>query len=384
MGNHQLKSKEKLNFRINSDLSDLKDLANKCQWELEIVEPSRIQINHPSKTIDRDILSNWNSLLENNFELLFDRFNPHKPPHQEYFYHLHCAIPYPIPETFICKISNAIVSKAQNQSDIYNLKVFEPGMKKKTDRLNLSGQKLGFYVSLLSAYTQNYAHWLMDSLPKLALLRSKLLTENLNYIIPKNPPHFIVNSLNLLGIKDEKVLHLDEEELILENLILCRPAQNSGRPSKIHLLDIRKLLLSSLRQRKKDSFSSSPRRIYISRANSARSIINEVEILPILKEYNFEVLLCENLSFTEQVKIFSEANVILGAHGAGIYNQIFCDSGATIIEIYNPKYCHHSSRIVAGFLEHHHWHIFGKHAGQDFQTWVDPRKLQQVLSLALA
>jgi capsular polysaccharide biosynthesis protein len=125
------------------------------------------------------------------------------------------------------------------------------------------------------------------------------------------------------------------------------------------------------------------KRIYVSRSQSSRKIVNEAEILQILTKYNFEVIHCEKMSLAEQIKIFSEAEIILGPHGAGMYNQIFCHSGTSIIEIYNKEYWHHSSRIISSFMGHKHWHIFGENVSSDWQTWVDPLKLEKVLFLVL-
>jgi capsular polysaccharide biosynthesis protein len=223
----------------------------------------------------------------------------------------------------------------------------------------------------------------MDCLPKLALIDSldSSVKKDLKFIIPDNSPPYIVDSLKLLGIQEDQTIQIQEESITVENLILCRPAEKAGRPKKMHFLAIRNKLLSSLIDEENVHLAS--KRIYVSRSQSSRKIVNEAEILQILTKYNFEVIHCENMSLTEQIKIFSEAEIVLGPHGAGIYNQTFCHSGTSIIEIYNKEYWHHSSRIISSFMGHKHWHIFGENVSSDWQTWVDPLKLEKVLSLVL-
>ncbi len=374
-------------FRINSDL---KELAKSNGWLFEVIETTITQIHKPSNTIEQDILyiiKSWGKLLNHAF---YSRLYPSQIPREEHFYHLYCVTSHEIYETFICQIPHATVLNHNGLVVTSNFEILSQSVHgQKIDRY-LNWEQIqenfnsfpilsGSYVSLLSDHALNYAHWLMDSLPKLALLES--LSSDLRFIIPENSPKFVTDSLKLLGIQEEQIIPLEGNSLTVEKLILCRAAQDNGRPSKTHLLTMRNRLLSSVSDNKSNRFT--PRRIYISRSNSLRGIINEAEIMLILKDYNFEIVFCETLSFADQIKVFSEAEVILGGHGAGMYNQIFCHPGATIIEIYNKQYWHHSSRIISGFMGHNHWHIFGENMSKDFQTWVDPLKLKKILSLAL-
>jgi capsular polysaccharide biosynthesis protein len=77
------------------------------------------------------------------------------------------------------------------------------------------------------------------------------------------------------------------------------------------------------------------RRIYISRAGShQRRISNEEKLLPILRDYGFHVVRLEELTFGEQVGLFSNAEVIVAPNGSGLANLVFCSKGTTAIEIF--------------------------------------------------
>ncbi|TAG96966.1 MAG: glycosyltransferase family 61 protein [Oscillatoriales cyanobacterium] len=370
--------------------TNLKDLAEKNEWLFEVIETPIVQIRKPSNTLEEDIfyvIKNGETLINNSPS---SQLAGTKIAREKDFYDLYCITAYEIAETFRCTIPCATVLNAKGLVVTSNLEILSQSVYGQNMDVSLNLEQIkqnldssqvlpGTYVSLLSNHTLNYAHWLMDSLPKLALLES--LSSDLNFIIPDGSPRYIIDALNLLGIQEDQIVKIKEESIVVENLILCHAAQNPGRPSKTHLLTTRNRLLASVADRK--SNRSSHRRIYISRSNSSRKIVNEAEILPILKDYNFEIIHCEELSLVEQIEIFSEAQVVLGSHGAGIYNQIFCKPGAIIIEIYNKHYWYHSSWIVANLMEHIHWHIFGENVDEDWQTWVDPLKLQKILSLAL-
>ena len=62
--------------------------------------------------------------------------------------------------------------------------------------------------------------------------------------------------------------------------------------------------------------------------------INKVEIYLQNKYDNkFKSLYFENLAFEEQIKYFSNAKLIICAHGAVMSNMFFCKQGTTIIEV---------------------------------------------------
>ncbi len=381
-----------LELTINDNL---KELAAVKKWFFQVVSPAKTEYHYASNTIEEDILyvvQHWANLLklppENRTQL----------GREEYFYHLHCATTYEIDEAFICEIPCATIINSTGLVITSDLQVIRQSLDHHKRVINLDSQQVrhqltlnqinsGTYVSLLSSHPLNFAHWLMDCLPKLALLES-LDNQSKNqfmFIIPDKLPQQMTDSLKLLGIPSSQIIPLPEEGIMVEKLILCHATQHPGRPNKQHLLWVRNSLLTSVIGNPHTTTLAS-RRIYLSRSKYSlrRSIVNENEILPILERYNFEVIHPEQLSLAEQIRIFAEAKVVLGPHGAALYNQIFCPYGASIIEIYNKEYWFHSSRIVANFMGHTHWHVFGENIDENLQTWIDPLKLEKVLSLALA
>ena len=76
--------------------------------------------------------------------------------------------------------------------------------------------------------------------------------------------------------------------------------------------------------------------IYIDRGDSKvknRQIVNEEEIKEYLKKKNFKFIKLSNCSFKKQIKLFSKAKCVIGLHGAGFVNIIFCKKGTKIVEL---------------------------------------------------
>ena len=128
------------------------------------------------------------------------------------------------------------------------------------------------------------------------------------------------------------------------------------------------------------SIAQERRRVYVSRDRSRRRITNEQEMLPVLNKYGFEVVHTEDLTLREQISLFSETEVVMGGHGSGPNNHIFCRAPATVIELYNPVRYNTCTRGVATMLGFEHWFMYGKNIRPDYDTWIDPMKLDKLLS----
>ncbi|WP_232823009.1 glycosyltransferase family 61 protein [Oceanibium sediminis] len=77
----------------------------------------------------------------------------------------------------------------------------------------------------------------------------------------------------------------------------------------------------------------------ISRADApTRKISNEDEVFKALQPLGFERIRATDYSHAEQVSIFRNAEVIVGAHGANLANLIFASPGAQVFEITNQQF----------------------------------------------
>lgn len=186
--------------------------------------------------------------------------------------------------------------------------------------------------------TENYYHWLVDSLPRLLLLRqthpniSLLLPQPLP---PKQIPDYIVQSATVLGFTHYVPLNtrqiLRASCVVLPELTAASLTQN---PDLIH--QVRTELLAALSS--PDS-AHATRKVYAARTNSSvRSIWNEAEVDSVLHELGFEKIYFEHLSFLAQIHLMQNTAVFLGVHGAGMTNLLFLQHKAKVIELLNEEY----------------------------------------------
>ena len=79
-------------------------------------------------------------------------------------------------------------------------------------------------------------------------------------------------------------------------------------------------------------------KIYIRREDASyRKIINEADLIKILRNNDFEIINPQHFPILTQMKIFSNAELVISPHGSNLTNIICCKEGTKIIEI-APKF----------------------------------------------
>ena len=181
---------------------------------------------------------------------------------------------------------------------------------------------------------RGYFHWIATVLPRISLVDDFFAGETGPYLL--NPhPGFGVEWLNELGFYG-KYRHPDHNLIYVEDLIFPCPAQvgNSHYTrNPTLLLNFKEKLSRSGILRSKNN-SGSGRRIYISRSDApVRRLVNEKDLVEAISHLKFEMCSLTGMSVRDQVDIFSSASVIIGPHGAGLVNVLFCDDRTTVIEL---------------------------------------------------
>ena len=76
------------------------------------------------------------------------------------------------------------------------------------------------------------------------------------------------------------------------------------------------------------------KKIYITREDSNyRKIINEGDVVTLLREKGYRVINPQLYEIEEQIEVFSNAEKIIAPHGSNLANIIFCKPGTEIFEI---------------------------------------------------
>lgn len=173
--------------------------------------------------------------------------------------------------------------------------------------------------------SRNYYHWLIDFLPRLALLDGRLNDGKL--IINASPERFQVEALSHLGIDADRLVEIDATtELEIGRLTV--PSMMSGF-SLVHPRSV-----AWLRERFVPAHAAGRRRFYVSRSGALRRrLIDENAVFAALAPFGFELVRTESMSFQAQVALFASAETVVAAHGAALANVVFSPPGCRIVEI---------------------------------------------------
>lgn len=114
----------------------------------------------------------------------------------------------------------------------------------------------------------------------------------------------------------------------------------------------------SLREHLRIGESRAERKLFLRRPDKgSRSITNIGSVQPILERYSIELVDPGQLSFQQQVRLFAEAKLIVGVHGAGLANMLLMPPGGTLLELLPPLYATASYWGLASSLEITYRHI---------------------------
>ncbi len=372
-------------------VTDIKPLAQARGWDYRIAAPPTRQQQDVSRTIEEEIID-FLHRGQQDIEAYMQIHGGSWVSHLKHLSRLHSIYDYAVPETFTCTVPFAeiierdgLVVTSENEILVQSLTQKTALQAKYVFAASKPDQRKtvhspGKHVSLLCFGAQNYYHWFFDGLLRLSLFDHQ--DTSFKVVIPANPAAFIRESLQLLGIAEDRMVVMGKQKLAVDELVLAYPEEMSAKPKRVHLLEHRRRLLAAAEV---DSTTTLPdRNLYISRANSTRPIVNETELLPILDKYDFEIVFCENLSVVEQIALFAEAKCILGAHGAGFANVLFSKPGTIMIDLFNRKSWNDCYLKVGASLGHTHWHLFAENEeGNGYPSRVDPTRLDKLLRYAL-
>lgn len=193
----------------------------------------------------------------------------------------------------------------------------------------------------------NYAHWMTEVLPKLALISELPQCENVPILVDAGIGVNQIEAVRAVLGQRELIKIPPYENVIVNELLSISPtsycphefrdfhgAQESGfqfffsGEALTRLRDI-------LRHTYKKYDNGRVRKIYIKRTPlwtwNNRNIENIDEIEDLIDDYGIETVNVTGMTFAQQAKIFMNADAIIAPTGAALANMIFAKPGCKIV-----------------------------------------------------
>lgn len=220
-------------------------------------------------------------------------------------------------------------------------------------RVRLSKYRRGTAVLLGAANSDNYYHWMVDSVPRWKMV---LAANQLNYdfvLLHPKPSRFQEEVLDRLNVPTAKRL----------------------RCSKYFVHQFERLVVPAKRPHETDAWvcsylqslfpekSPGPEKVYLRRGAVKRRLVNESELEAALAAAGFVSFEPGRLTVSEQAKLLGSARWIVAPHGAALTNLIFAPAGARVLELTHPEHKNECFPNIAATCGHHYAGVEGRLAG---------------------
>jgi capsular polysaccharide biosynthesis protein len=192
----------------------------------------------------------------------------------------------------------------------------------------------GAWTSVVSKWYANdipqpYAHWLLDALPRLALLGE--FPAETKIILPGWKRKYHVDALQMLGLA-ERCRWTPEKHLIVEDYYFSSPTTMVVCHNPYAVKFLRTNFLP------KAPAAETPRKFFLRRTSFGRNMVNEEEVYRFFKEHGWAIVDAAGLSFLEQIQYFSNAEAVCAIHGSGTANMVWCEAGCKFVELFAADY----------------------------------------------
>lgn len=182
----------------------------------------------------------------------------------------------------------------------------------------------------------NYGHWVAEDLPRLRGYHryQEATGQSPMILIKQDPPNWMIETLKLLGFSSSDWVEWDGDSAVASRLVV---PQLNNYHSRVTAFDPQGRKWVSKEMKKRINMSDAdcfPDRIFTSRqGHGSRKIVNYDEVKEVLKEFDITPVRPEELPINDQIRLFDQADIIVGPFGANLTNIIFSED-STVVEIF--------------------------------------------------
>ncbi len=246
-----------------------------------------------------------------------------------------------LPSGGIC-IENEIINTGFQQ--YYNIFGYLQGYLKNKNKIS------GTIIANWPQRFLTYGDFVLQLLPELCLIKSIITHDewlNAKFVLP-NPPRFMFEYLKLIGCNENQLidskkscfrvvsnskLYFREKDIMW---FLCAPPQ---------LIDITRNYFIPFEIRPSEKI------IFVERLRGYRKAVGLTEnVRERLREIGVDFFDAARASIKTQIETFASAKIVIGIHGAGMANTMWCQKGTKIVEFFHPSFAPWCYAILANQL----------------------------------
>ena len=189
----------------------------------------------------------------------------------------------------------------------------------------------------------NWYHWMVEYLPRVIEI-DKELDSRIPWVISNRVPKTGVEALKMISTRDilvcdsEKLQHFKKLIVMSPNAsvvdTVLAPWERISRFNTHNLQELRSAM------RRSSSSRSFPEKVFIVRESKrikrySRNVVNQDQLVDIALGYGFHSINLEDMDFSEQLDLFSNARMVITAGGAVMANYLFMPQESHVIQLNN-------------------------------------------------
>src|ERR1700722_2822903 len=182
----------------------------------------------------------------------------------------------------------------------------------------------------------NYFHWMVQAVPAIDIGLRPADQRRVTIVLPPEPRPWQEETLALLGYQDVPrfILHGSGH-------FLLQSAEFSELAGARSPALVARAATATYRRMSQAVPWTEPgaEEIYVARTDSQNRVAeNEAELMEVLQRQGVRIVVPGALSVSEQIAAFRAARLVIGPHGAGMSNFVFCRPGSFVYEMLPRHY----------------------------------------------
>jgi hypothetical protein len=182
----------------------------------------------------------------------------------------------------------------------------------------------------------DYYNWMIQALPAIDASLRRANHRRITLVLPPSLQPFQEETLRLLGYQDLPRLTLD----VTSHYRFASAEFSDFLADGTHL-KVSRRAIATYRSLSLAApwLPGAAEEIYVARTDATvRTMQNEAELIDLLQRQGVRIIVPGALSVAEQIAAFRAARLVIGPHGAGLSNLVFCRSGSFVYEMLPRHY----------------------------------------------
>ncbi|QRF58531.1 DUF563 domain-containing protein [Variovorax paradoxus] len=227
-------------------------------------------------------------------------------------------------------------------------------------------------LNIMHEYENNYFHFIAETIPRMILAEEAGVPPNIPFLSTDGLHPNIKKLFELANVAGRPIIELEKGTLYRvkrmyypSDLTSVVDAYKGGWMARQTGLDVGRIRkgVDRLRSAFPAETSAGKRKIFAARDGNYRRLLNQESIEKRISDIGFEVLRAEKLDVESQIRIFQEAEIIVGPTGAQMTNLVWCRPGVHVIVLASD---HPSHQL-------YFWQLLGRVSGATVTILQGPR-----------